>query len=170
MGEEYGETAPFPYFVDHGNPALIDAVRHGRAREFRELAEQGELFDPADEATFAAAKLDRTQRHISEHAALWELYRDLIDLRRSTPALRRSTRADACASASAGVLTLIRFHDEGTVAILFNLNPRDVHGHLPSGNLWSNLLVPEEPLHDAKDPVPLAPWSFCAFRLLCDAA
>ena len=32
MGEEYGETAPFQYFVSHSDPALIEAVRTGRAR------------------------------------------------------------------------------------------------------------------------------------------
>ncbi len=32
MGEEYGETAPFPYFVDHQDPGLLEAVRRGRAR------------------------------------------------------------------------------------------------------------------------------------------
>ncbi len=30
MGEEYGETRPFNYFVDHGDPDLNEAVREGR--------------------------------------------------------------------------------------------------------------------------------------------
>ena len=34
MGEEYGETRPFPYFVSHTDPALVEAVRRGRAEEF----------------------------------------------------------------------------------------------------------------------------------------
>ena len=29
MGEEYGETAPFLYFIEHGDPTLVDAVRKG---------------------------------------------------------------------------------------------------------------------------------------------
>ena len=29
MGEEYGETAPFLYFVSHGDPGLVEAVRAG---------------------------------------------------------------------------------------------------------------------------------------------
>ena len=32
MGEEYGETAPFLYFVSHGDPQLVEAVRRGRRR------------------------------------------------------------------------------------------------------------------------------------------
>ena len=34
MGEEYGETTPFLYFIDHSDPNLIEAVRQGRKREY----------------------------------------------------------------------------------------------------------------------------------------
>ena len=34
MGEEYGEAAPFPFFTSHSDPALVEAVRRGRAQEF----------------------------------------------------------------------------------------------------------------------------------------
>ena len=34
MGEEHGETNPFLYFVSHGDPALVEAVRKGRQEEF----------------------------------------------------------------------------------------------------------------------------------------
>ena len=37
MGEEYGETAPFPYFVSHSDPDLIEAIRRGRREEFAHL-------------------------------------------------------------------------------------------------------------------------------------
>src|SRR5207248_2276658 len=30
MGEEYGEAAPFQYFVHHGDGELVEAVRKGR--------------------------------------------------------------------------------------------------------------------------------------------
>src|SRR4029078_5219302 len=42
MGEEYGETAPFQYFVSHGDPTLIDAVRKGRREEVADLRWEGE--------------------------------------------------------------------------------------------------------------------------------
>lgn len=35
MGEEYGEPAPFQYFVDFTDPGLVEAVRAGRKEEFR---------------------------------------------------------------------------------------------------------------------------------------
>ena len=37
MGEEYGETAPFLYFVSHQDPALVEAVRQGRRERIRTL-------------------------------------------------------------------------------------------------------------------------------------
>ena len=38
MGEEWGETAPFHFFVDFGDPALAEAVRSGRLDEMAEQA------------------------------------------------------------------------------------------------------------------------------------
>jgi maltooligosyltrehalose trehalohydrolase len=57
MGEEYGETAPFPYFVSHSDPALIDAVRRGRRAEFASFGWEGNPPDPQAEKTFRSARL-----------------------------------------------------------------------------------------------------------------
>jgi maltooligosyltrehalose trehalohydrolase len=158
MGEEYGEIAPFPYFVNHGDPELIAAVRQGRAREFADLAEVGQQFDPADEATFRAAVLDRSLRDKRDHAALWELHRQLIALRRATPALRRSARPQARAWAAGPVLTLVRAHPEGTVIALFNLSPEEAATPVPAGpGPWVNLL---DPVPGTPPPARLAPWGF----------
>src|SRR5205807_218069 len=51
MGEEYGETAPFPYFVDHSDPALIKQVRQGRRKDFARFDWQGDPPDPSEEST-----------------------------------------------------------------------------------------------------------------------
>ena len=59
MGEEYGETAPFQYFVSHGDPGLVEAVRQGRSKEFAAFKWQGEVPDPQAEATFERSKLNR---------------------------------------------------------------------------------------------------------------
>jgi maltooligosyltrehalose trehalohydrolase len=88
MGEEYGETAPFQYFTSHSDPQLIEAVRQGRREEFDDFLWQGEAPDPHDEETFRRSKLDWSRRERDEHAAMWELYRTLLALRRDTPALR----------------------------------------------------------------------------------
>jgi maltooligosyltrehalose trehalohydrolase len=90
MGEEYGETAPFPYFVHHSDEALIEAVRHGRQEEFAAFGWQGEIPDPQAAATFESARLDPARGAGSdsgEHRVLFELYRELLRLRREEPAL-----------------------------------------------------------------------------------
>ena len=38
MGEEYVETAPFQFFTDHIDPAIAEATREGRRREFATFA------------------------------------------------------------------------------------------------------------------------------------
>jgi maltooligosyltrehalose trehalohydrolase len=88
MGEEYGETNPFRYFIDHGDPALVKAVREGRVKEFPEIARLGDEVDPQSEETFARSRLDWSRRDTPEGATLLMLYRDLLALRREEPALR----------------------------------------------------------------------------------
>jgi maltooligosyltrehalose trehalohydrolase len=88
MGEEYGETAPFQYFTSHSDHDLIEAVRRGRREEFRQFHWAGEAPDPHDEETFRRSRLNWSLKSLEQHAALWELYRDLLRLRRETPALR----------------------------------------------------------------------------------
>lgn len=83
MGEEYGETAPFPYFVDHGDPDLVEAVRQGRRREFADADWSGEVADPADPATFDAAVLDVTLTEREPHRSRLAMYTELIRLRRT---------------------------------------------------------------------------------------
>jgi len=92
MGEEYGETAPFLYFVSHGDPALIEAVRRGRREEFASFGWKGETPDPQDPATFRRSKLDHGLAERGQHGALRAFYRHLLALRASHPGLRMLTR------------------------------------------------------------------------------
>src|SRR5207248_10568912 len=62
MGEEYGEEAPFEYFISHGDPGLVEAVRQGRGAEFAAFSWQTEPPDPQDENTFLRAKLNHELR------------------------------------------------------------------------------------------------------------
>ncbi|MBI5582058.1 MAG: malto-oligosyltrehalose trehalohydrolase [Deltaproteobacteria bacterium] len=82
MGEEYGETAPFPFFISHSDPDLIEAVRKGRRAEWSSDDEQNEAPDPQDEKTFTSARLNHALRHAQgPHHMLWEFYRRLTELR-----------------------------------------------------------------------------------------
>jgi maltooligosyltrehalose trehalohydrolase len=88
MGEEYGETASFYYFVSHSDPDLVEAVRRGRRDEFVSFDWKGEPPDPQDEATFLHCKLNYDLRLKGEHKILRALYAELMRFRRELPALR----------------------------------------------------------------------------------
>jgi len=90
MGEEYGESSPFQYFVSHGDPALIEAVRKGRREEFAQFAWKGDLPDPQDATTFARSRLNWELRSTGRHRVLLDLYRELIRVRREISALVQS--------------------------------------------------------------------------------
>jgi maltooligosyltrehalose trehalohydrolase len=94
MGEEYGEVAPFSYFVSHSDSALIEAVRQGRKEEFAAFAWLGEPPDPQHEQTFLAAKLDHHLRQEGKHQVLWKFYRELVRLRQELNLLTDLGRLD----------------------------------------------------------------------------
>ena len=81
MGEEYGETAPFLFFEDFSDPALIEACRAGRKADF---GFQGvEPPDPHARATFEASKLQWHRAATPEGQRIAAYCRDLIALKRS---------------------------------------------------------------------------------------
>lgn len=89
QGEEWATSAPFPYFADHRDPDLADAVRRGRQREFAPFGWRPEdILDPEDEATFRAAKLPWDELDGADNQTTLRWYRALLLLRRDHPALR----------------------------------------------------------------------------------
>jgi maltooligosyltrehalose trehalohydrolase len=88
QGEEWGASTPFPYFTDHADPALADAVRAGRRAEFAAFGwDPADIGDPQDIRTFDRAKLDWAEPGQAGHAELLSWYRQLIKLRARLPAL-----------------------------------------------------------------------------------
>jgi maltooligosyltrehalose trehalohydrolase len=136
MGEEYGESACFQYFVSHGDPDLVAAVRRGRREEFEAFHLDGEAPDPQSEATFQKSKLNWDLRHQGEHQQLWQFYQTLLRLRRQIPALGHADRqnleakvleaqSDLPLAESADrprVLQLRRWHGSSQVLCLMNFN------------------------------------------------
>lgn len=100
MGEEYGETAPFQYFVSHSDPELIAAVRRGRAEEFAALQGAEPVPDPQDERTFLRSKLAWALRDQGDHARRLAYYAELLRLRREFDLPGRARRVDARAAGS----------------------------------------------------------------------
>ncbi len=83
QGEEYGERRPFQFFTDHIDPAVAEATREGRRREFAGFAgfAADDVPDPQALETFERSKLDRSVADEELRA----FYRELIALRRELP-------------------------------------------------------------------------------------
>jgi maltooligosyltrehalose trehalohydrolase len=99
MGEEYGERAPFLYFVDHSDERLIEAVRRGRIDEFSDFAWQGTPPDPQSADTFERCRLDHSLKESEPGRTLLRFYGRLLEIRREHPAFgpyaRRTMTAEA---------------------------------------------------------------------------
>jgi malto-oligosyltrehalose trehalohydrolase len=82
MGEEWGATAPFPFFCDFPEP-LASAVRKGRREEFKAAyAALGERIpDPLAQETFRSAKLDWSTRATEDGHRRMRLVRGLLRVR-----------------------------------------------------------------------------------------
>jgi maltooligosyltrehalose trehalohydrolase len=122
QGEEWGASTPFPYFTDHADPALAQAVRAGRRAEFAAFGWPPEsVTDPQDPASFERASLDWSEQAKEGHADLLAWHRDLIKLRARIPALTdpRLDRVVTDFDESAGWLTVRR----GPVLVAVNLGP-----------------------------------------------
>ncbi len=148
MGQEYGETVPFPYFTSHSDPNLAEAVRKGRRSEFAAFGWKAEeIPDPQDVATFASARLRWDRIREPRHEALWRLHRELLRLRRERPALRPSGLSDVDAKVEErGSAITIRSRAAGdeTVAVLAFGEPGSVNRlSIPAGR-WERLLDTED--------------------------
>jgi maltooligosyltrehalose trehalohydrolase len=149
MGEEYGETAPFPYFTSHGDADLIAAVRQGRRREFVSFAWAGEPPDPQDERTFLAAKLLHSLADAGHHRVLAQWHQELLRLRRTIPALAHLSKDHLAVTTAEGeqALCLRRWSpDEDEVVLLLNFGSSALTAswEWPAGH-WRKLVDSADP-------------------------
>ena len=145
MGQEYGETNPFQYFVSHGDEGLVDAVRIGRRGEFEAFGWGEDVPDPQAEETFRRSILDRARAANPEHAAVFALYRDLLALREEEPLLKPDG-SSVSISETGGCISLLRHavgRDDGSggaLLALFNCTSEPREAPLPehtSGGRWT---------------------------------
>ena len=143
MGEEYGETNPFHYFISHSDPRLIEAVRQGRKEEFAAFGWVGEPPDPQNEATFINSKLNHELRDKEQYNTLLRFYRKLIRLRKGIHPLNTLSKdsLEVMGFDTQNILLLRRWTDDEQIAAVFNLSKgeRDVNVSLPQGR-WRKIL------------------------------
>lgn len=143
MGEEYGETHPFLYFVSHTDVELAEAVRKGRKAEFAAFHSQGEAPDPVDEKTFEQSKLQWQLVQQQPHKTMLQFYKTLINLRKNESALSNLNRNQLSIEESEHYQTLFlhRWHEGQHILCLMNFSKEVRKALLPTFiNPWQKLL------------------------------
>jgi maltooligosyltrehalose trehalohydrolase len=132
MGQEYGASNPFLYFVDFGGHELGPKVQQGRQQflsqfpSYASEAAQKSMFDPNDALTYDRSKLDGAERRAQ--GPLYKLYRDLLRLRREDlvfSAQSRDAIDGAILSPQAFVIRCFEATDHDRLVVI-NLGP-DLH-------------------------------------------
>jgi len=153
MGDEYGETRPFPFFCSFTDPQLIEAVRQGRKREFADfVSSPDEVPDPHGEQTFASARLAWSWPEGTPHAAIRRLYKDLLSARKKWPALRDYTTRTARLlpdDQHPSVIEFTRGAGPDAIRAFFNLTPEPQP--LPAPRATESVLFCSEYTHYCGD-------------------
>jgi maltooligosyltrehalose trehalohydrolase len=125
MGEEYGETNPFQYFVHHSDGTLIAATRKGRREEFQYFNWEGEIPDPQSEETFLKCKLSWHYESDAQRSQLLNYYKKLIAFRKTHPAMQGRDR-DAITvfhqPSENKIIGFTRQHNEQQVLVVLNFD------------------------------------------------
>ncbi len=175
MGEEYGETARFQYFVSHTDRDLLAAVRQGRRAEFASFQWQEEPPDPGAEETFIRSRLNHQLRHGGYHQQLWQFYRELIRLRKRHAALAIANRRRMSVTVpiEGRVMMVSQWTEESDVATIFHFGSEPITANLSlTEGVWTTLLSssvacwggPDREMADKIDscgqvPVVLSPYA-----------
>ena len=158
MGEEYGETAPFQYFISHSNPELVEAVRKGRMEEFADFQWHGDPPDPQDEAVYLRSKLNHDLRGEGHHRVLLDFYGELIRLRKDTPPLSNPSKDAMQVSGQEDIKVVLvrRWSDGGEAAVIFHFGKSTTLATvlLPAGVWHKRIDASEERWHGPGSSIP----------------
>jgi len=136
MGEEWGASSPFQYFISHTEPELVEAVRKGRKAEFAAFHMEGEVPDPQAEETYNSCKLIWEQTRKEPHKPLLLYYTELLRLRKREPALcnpdRKKTQVEV--HPSQNLLVVHREHNERPLSCYMNFSPEEQEITIKSDN------------------------------------
>jgi len=137
------------------------------------------LPDPQDEATYSRAKLNHHLRRDEQHRVLLKFYKQLIQLRKETPALVYLSKdnMDIRAIEEHKLLFLHRWKGDNEVMALFNLNNNQTSVTLPIPvGCWRKRLdsaekhwrgkgstVPEQLNSKREGSLAFTPWAFALF-------
>ena len=156
MGEQWGSTAPFPFFCEFKGD-LAKAIRAGRRREFAgAYAKYGDdIPDPLDVQTFRSAILDWQDCETPSGLRRLDLVRQLLAVRHReiVPRLADAQFGDATASDGKLMTAYWRLGSRSRLTLVANLCETAVARRNPSSGgtiLWGS---------DFTDVFP--PWAVC---------
>ena len=166
QGEEFASSRPFLFFADHAHDLAV-LVRDGRRKFLEQFpsmtpAVTTELAAPGDVATFEACKLDFSER--TTHRDTYDLYRDLLQLRKSDGVFGAGGRRLDGAVLSQHSFVLRFFGDApgDDRLLIVNLGPDLVLGRVPEPLLapplsasWEVVWSSEHPLYGGGGTPPL---------------
>ncbi|MCA9143211.1 MAG: malto-oligosyltrehalose trehalohydrolase [Planctomycetales bacterium] len=139
MGEEYGETVPFPFFCSFLDDSLNKAVRRGRRAGIKgsQFRISGKLPVPASSETFESAKLSWSWDHDPVRSRLRQMYQRLLAARRLWRPLKEHLRPIAAVfelptvDAGAAKVMQLTYEQEAGFVVLANLSASNCP--LPTG-------------------------------------
>ena len=163
MGQEFGASTPFCYFVDHG-PELAALVHKGRKEflaQFPSYASpeaQAAIPDPSNPSLFMRSKLDWTERR--RHAAIVRFHRDLLRLRRDDPVIAAQDRQRIDGARLAADAFVLRYfaRDGADRLLVINLGTQSDCRPAPEpllsmvgGRLWQLVWSSNDPQYGGPD-------------------
>lgn len=142
MGEEYGETNPFLFFVDFNDEALCERVRKGRKREFQTFHSKGKAPDPNAKETFLSSKLQWNLIEEGKHEVMLNYYKTIIGLRKQHPVFKYGDRKSSSVNHSEErqTLVLLRWHEQDYTICLMNFSKEQRTIKLMKANEWKKIL------------------------------
>lgn len=142
MGEEYGETNPFQYFISHTDKELVDMVRKGRKEEFSYFKWQGEVPDPQGEETFRNCILSWNLEERNRRQ-LYSFYRHLIGFRKTRKAMK-GDQAENIQVFDPGETMIISFErnfDGDSILVVLNFDKTPVpYTYSGNHNQWKKIV------------------------------
>jgi maltooligosyltrehalose trehalohydrolase len=127
MGEEYGDDAPFLYFISHSDQELVKLVKEGTLKEFEHLGWEADPPDPCAEDSFQRSKLHWEKLSEQKHRLIHHWYKELIHLRKTCSALQSFDKNDVWVNVHQDILELHRrsaAHDQEIICV-FNFSETD---------------------------------------------
>ena len=145
MGDEWGATTPFQFFVDfEREPDLADAVRKGRAREFEKFTSfAGESVpDPTVTETFERSRIDWSEAARAPYDAILAETRALLALRAEhiVPLMESGFIDSSHARHGAGGLEVVWRFQAGSIVFFGNFADATFAPDMPPGAkvLWQS--------------------------------